>query len=214
MSITIRLPTGARVNSYDHPLSANHDSTSDNSCSDRKTCTLLVTSPFRFVFLLLLLFSSIVRADNIEQAGDLLMVAMPAAAGAIALMHHDTPGIFQFGESLALTGIVTLALKRSIDEERPDGGRYSFPSMHSAVVFNTAGFLYERYGWRWGVPAYTAAAFTGWSRIDSRRHFTHDVLAGAAIGIISSRLFTKPIHNYRTKVMYYGSHCTIAIWHE
>jgi membrane-associated phospholipid phosphatase len=164
--------------------------------------------------MLILLLSSTAHADDIERAGDFLMVAMPAGAGTIALMHHDTPGIFQLGKSLAATGAVTLALKLSIDEERPDGGNHSFPSMHTAVTFNAAGFLHERYGWRWGVPAYAAAFFTGWSRVNAHSHYTHDVLAGTAIGILSGRLFTKPIHGYRTAVTYAGTRCSVIVWHE
>ena len=37
---------------------------------------------------------------------------------------------------------------------------------------------------------YSAAAFVGYSRIAADRHFVEDVIAGAAIGYLSSWLFT------------------------
>ena len=36
------------------------------------------------------------------------------------------------------------------------------------------------------------ATFVAFSRAESKRHYTHDVIAGAAIGIGSSYLFTEP----------------------
>jgi membrane-associated phospholipid phosphatase len=50
----------------------------------------------------------------------------------------------------------------------------------------------KRYGWEYGIPAYVAATFVAYSRVESKQHYTHDVIAGAAIGIGSSYLFTRP----------------------
>ncbi len=43
----------------------------------------------------------------------------------------------------------------------------------------------KRYGWDYGIPAYAAASFVGYSRVESGKHYAHDVVAGAAIGIIA-----------------------------
>ncbi|MGB3398652.1 MAG: phosphatase PAP2 family protein, partial [Candidatus Deferrimicrobiaceae bacterium] len=40
------------------------------------------------------------------------------------------------------------------------------------------------------IPAYLAAAFVGYSRVEADEHWTKDVLAGAAIGIVSGFIFT------------------------
>ncbi len=47
-----------------------------------------------------------------------------------------------------------------------------------------------RYGWKYGLPAYAAASFVGWSRIRANKHYPIDVIAGAAIGILSNYYFT------------------------
>src|SRR5204863_10187630 len=98
----------------------------------------------------------------------------------------------QFGESLAVTVGVTYALKYSIDARRPNGAGQSFPSGHSSISFSAAEFMRKRYGWEYGVPAYAAASFVAYSRVESREHHPQDVVAGAAIGIVSSYIFTKP----------------------
>ena len=127
---------------------------------------------------------------GLETAGDVLQYVLPAVTAGLVAEHHDTRGAIQFGESFALTLGTTYALKISIDETRPNGGRYSFPSGHTSSTFSCAEFLRRRYGWSYGVPAYLAAAFVGYSRVESRNHYTRDVVAGAAIGILSSYIFT------------------------
>ncbi len=87
---------------------------------------------------------------------------------------------------------VTYALKYSIDERRPNGGSQSFPSGHSSISFSAAEFMRKRYGWEYGAPAYAAASFVAYSRVESREHYPRDVVAGAGIGILSSFIFTKP----------------------
>ena len=66
---------------------------------------------------------------------------------------------------------------------------------------SAAEFLRRRYGWEYGVPAYALAGFVGYSRVESREHYPHDVLAGAAIGFISSYVFTRPYHGFHVKPM-------------
>ena len=58
----------------------------------------------------------------------------------------------------------------------------------------------RRYGLKWGVPFYALAAFVGYSRVESRNHYTHDVVAGAAIGIASSFIFTRPRQHWTAAV--------------
>lgn len=84
-------------------------------------------------------------------------------------------------------------LKYAIDKDRPDdSGDDSFPSGHTADSFAAATFIQQRYGWKWGIPAYIGATFVGYTRVDSDKHYVEDVLAGAAIGIISGLYFTEP----------------------
>ena len=130
--------------------------------------------------------------DNIETAGDILQYVLPATAGGLTLGYQDYQGTLQFGESAALTLGTTYALKYAVNERRPNGGSGSFPSAHASISFSAAEFMRKRYGWEYGIPAYAAASFVAYSRVEAREHYPHDVIAGAAIGIASSYLFTRP----------------------
>lgn len=93
--------------------------------------------------------------------------------------------------SYATMGIVVNAMKYSFKEKRPDSNaRNSFPSGHTATAFMGAEFLYREYKdvspWI-GYAGYAVAAATGYLRIYNNRHYFNDVIAGACIGIVSTK---------------------------
>jgi len=108
-----------------------------------------------------------------------------AAAG-----HRDGKGALQLAEAYGSAMAVVYILKPIVDRQRPDGGSQSFPSGHAASAFAGAAFLQRRYGWAYGVPAYAVATFVAWSRVEAKRHWTSDVIAGGAIGIAGNLVFT------------------------
>lgn len=130
---------------------------------------------------------------TIRATGDVVAAAIPAACLISTVVLQDWDGLKQG----ALAGVssvgLTLILKEVIDKERPDkSNQKSFPSMHSAVSFTGAAFIQKRYGWKWGIPAYAAASFVGWSRVYGKKHDWWDVAAGATMGVVSAYIFTKP----------------------
>ncbi len=129
-------------------------------------------------------------ADNLETAGDIGRVLIPAIAYGTTFYLHDSEGRDQFYWSLFTNLSVTTALKYSIDKQRPNGEEHSFPSGHTSMAFQGATFIHKRYGWQYAIPAYLGAAFVGYSRVETDNHYVEDVLAGAAIGAISSYYFT------------------------
>lgn len=146
-----------------------------------------------FVVLYCMTVSIDVQAsDGIKTAGDILAIALPAAAVGLTLGFKDGQGALELGKSAALGLGVTYGLKFIIDERRPDGDGQSFPSAHASVSFASAEFMRKHYGWEYGIPAYVVATFVAYSRVESKQHYAHDVIAGAAIGIASSYLFTQP----------------------
>jgi membrane-associated phospholipid phosphatase len=139
-----------------------------------------------------------VRADDsIETAGNVLTIALPSAAIGLTLGLRDGQGALELGKSAALTLGLSYGLKYIIDETRPNGDNYSFPSNHTSISFASAEFIRKRYGWEYGIPAYFAATFVAYSRVESKQHYTHDVIAGAVIGIGSSYLFTQPYKGWQ-----------------
>ena len=89
-----------------------------------------------------------------------------------------------------LNGILTKGLKLAVDRQRPDGGGHSFPSGHTAAVFASASVLHGHFGWKTALPAYTLAAFVGWTRLRDEQHWLSDIGAGAAIGVIVGQTIT------------------------
>jgi membrane-associated phospholipid phosphatase len=153
------------------------------------------------VLLFIILFGLFPGVDvqaggSIESAGDVLMIILPASAAGLTLFFKDGQGTLQLGESAALALGVTFGLKSIIDEQRPNGEPRSFPSGHASISFASAEFMRIRYGWKYGLPAYLLASFVAYSRVESNQHYTHDVMAGAAIGILSSTLFTRPYEGW------------------
>ena len=129
-----------------------------------------------------------------------MLFVLPATAAGLTLGHRDGQGALQLGESLAVTLGVTYALKFSIDAKRPNGGNQSFPSGHASISFSAAEFVRKRYGWEYGVPAYAAASFVAYSRVESGQHHPRDVVAGAGIGILSSYIFTRHYKSWNVSV--------------
>lgn len=128
-----------------------------------------------------------------RKTGDVVAAAIPAACLISTLALQDWEGLKQGALAGVTTLGVTFILKEVIDKQRPDNSDdKSFPSMHSGVSFAGAAFIQKRYGWKWGIPVYAAAGFVGWSRVYGKKHDWWDVAAGAAMGVASAYIFTKP----------------------
>lgn len=130
---------------------------------------------------------------TVRKTGDVFAAALPAACFITTVALKDWDGLKQGALAGVSSVAITFALKELIDKERPDKSDHkSFPSMHSAVSFTSAAFIQKRYGWKWGIPAYAAAGFVGWSRVYGKKHDWWDVAGGAALGVASAYIFTKP----------------------
>ncbi len=93
----------------------------------------------------------------------------------------------EMARSLVYTGVLVSAIKIGVDRTRPSGGGWSFPSGHTAAAFAVAPVLARRFGPLAAVPAYVLAVGTGLGRMEDRKHYFSDVLAGAAIGLTVGR---------------------------
>jgi hypothetical protein len=120
---------------------------------------------------------------------------IPAAAGlAMTLLGGDMQGLKQLSLVGASSLFATWGLKTLGDKERPNAENFkSFTSGHATAGFFGAGFIYRRYGPRWGVPAYVVAAYTGATRVDGERHYMDDVISSFSLSLMSNWLFTTPV---------------------
>ena len=130
-------------------------------------------------------------STTIVNVGEGVAIALPVVAGGISLYKSDTTGLAELSLDTALTVGTTYGLSHIVREERPNGSdNHSFPSNTSALAFAPAAYLWDRYGWRYGVPAYAAASFVAFSRVDGQEHHWYDVMASAGIAWAYSEVFT------------------------
>ncbi len=136
--------------------------------------------------------------STIEKYGDIGQILIPLTAYGATYYLDDVEGRQQFYKSFLTTFLITHGLKLTVKKKRPNNnGSQSFPSGHTSAAFQGAAFIQKRYGWKYGLPAYVAASFVGYSRVEdeSRKHDLVDVLAGGSIGILSSYYFTTEYKN-------------------
>ena len=146
------------------------------------------------IFIIISFCQSIFSQNKtLEASGDVLLFAMPIAALGSTVIIGDGQGSWQFTKGFFVNQTLTIGLKIIVEKQRPNMENYNaFPSGHTSTIFQSASFIQKRYGWKYGIPAYLLAGFTGYSRINAEKHDIYDVLAGAVIGIGSSYLFTTP----------------------
>ena len=91
-------------------------------------------------------------------------------------------------DSVITATILSEGLKRIVHKKRPDGGNYeSFPSGHATAAFAVA-TMQAHYHPKQAVLWYAGATTIAASRVKLRRHYTIDVIAGAALGFGIARL--------------------------
>lgn len=87
--------------------------------------------------------------------------------------------------------VIVQPMKRIIGRARPNQSDFhSFPSGHTSTAFVAAEFLHQEFGhyspWI-SIAGYATAATTGYLRLYNNQHWLGDILAGAAIGMASTK---------------------------
>lgn len=126
-------------------------------------------------------------------AADVLTGVVPLGAFWLTYLKDDKPGRKQYlwsvGTSLIVVNGARLAFNSHEWGERPNGHPYGFPSGHAVFIGAGAAFLQDRYGWAWGVPAWAAAYYTDWVRVEDRHHRWRDIVASTAFAFGASKYF-------------------------
>ena len=93
--------------------------------------------------------------------------------------------------STIISSQLVTALKHATHQLRPDNSTYnSFPSGHTTTAFVGAEMMNQEFGWRspwYSVAGYSMATGTAFLRIMNNRHWLSDVVAGAGIGMLSTK---------------------------
>ena len=129
--------------------------------------------------------------DNYLQFTPAAIVYGLNAAG-IKGKHNFVDRSILYGMSTIILSGTVYSLKKITAVQRPDGSaKSSFPSGHTAEAFASAEFLRQEYKgispW-YGMAGYAIAATTGYLRMYNNKHWLNDVVAGAGIGIASTKI--------------------------
>ena len=152
---------------------------------------LMIETAKRILLFITCLSSLQASSSTTQGLGDFLAIAIPATAYGTTLYLDDTEGQKDFYKAYGTTMATTLLLKYTVREKRPDTNtRDSFPSGHTSSAMSGATFIHKKYGFKYALPAYIGAIYTGYSRVHVNRHHTRDVIAGAFIGAVSSWYLT------------------------
>ena len=121
-------------------------------------------------------------------------LAFLAAGTLLPLLEDGRDGkqhALRVADSLLTSALLTEGLKRVVRAKRPDTDeRNSFPSGHATAAFAVA-TMQAHYHPRQAIFWYAGAAAIAYSRVKLRRHHAQDVVAGALVGVSTSRLELK-----------------------
>lgn len=106
--------------------------------------------------------------------------------------HNIVDATALYAMSYGLAHLITIPAKQYTSERRPDSSDLlSFPSGHTSNAFVAAEFLRQEYKgvspWI-GAGGYAVAVLTGYLRMYNNKHWFSDVVAGAGVGILSTRV--------------------------
>jgi membrane-associated phospholipid phosphatase len=132
--------------------------------------------------------------ENLTDFGDAMQFILPLTAWGATFIYDDQPGRFQFYKHALTSLTITTVGKGIYEKTRPNASssQTSFPSGHTTGAFVGATFLNTRYGPKWGIPAYTLATITAYSRVQADAHFVDDVIAGASVAFFSNLFWVTP----------------------
>lgn len=130
------------------------------------------------------------RIDNYLQFAPAVLTFGLDASGIKAKHNLVDRSMLMLMSTMVTTGSV-FTIKKISCQMRPDASDYlSFPSGHTAEAFANAEFMRQEYKhlspW-YGIAGYTLAATTGYLRMYNNKHWLSDVVAGAGIGIASTK---------------------------
>ncbi|MEI9990257.1 MAG: hypothetical protein WDM86_09480 [Rhizomicrobium sp.] len=120
--------------------------------------------------------------SGLRKAGNILNIALPVGAAGVALLHRDWKGFGEFAVAAGLTVGTTYALQQLVRIRRPDHSDFhSFAPPELALADSSADFLWDRYGWQYGLPAYAARFVSSYALTDNKKNHWYDTLASAAV---------------------------------
>jgi len=133
-----------------------------------------------------------------------LSISLPVFALGVTIAKHDRVGAGELLAGTILSVGTAYALKSFIREESPDDASdHSLPAMTTALSGSSSTFLWGRYGWQYGVPAFAVSDLVSFSLTQAKKAHWYDAFAGSMIatgyGIAVTKRF-KSHYNINTRL--------------
>lgn len=135
---------------------------------------------------------------NFNSHADDIIWAVPAFAPMVMSLcgvetkHNVKIQFFRYALATILSNVIIQPLKYSTKIMRPDSTTAnSFPSGHTTISFVGAEIMNQELGFKnplYSVGGYAIASVVGTMRVLNNRHWFADVLVGAGVGILSTKL--------------------------
>lgn len=152
----------------------------------------------RYILSLCIFLKLLSADDKLERFSDYLLYANASSGFAYSLYKSDVEGGKELFLAHSLNTVATYSLKYGVKERRPDGSNTrSFPSGHTSVSFANATYLHMRYGFKTSLLAYFSAIVIAYTRVESDKHYFHDVVAGAIVGSLSSYIISSKYSQFQ-----------------
>jgi len=131
-----------------------------------------------------------------NKVGHAVMSAIPVTGFVVAYFKDDVEGEKQLLRNVIVNQLLTSIARVGFNETswgtRPSGNGYGFPSGHISFAGAGASFLSERYGWKYGVPAWLATGYVANNRVQGNHHHWRDVIASGVLSYGVGKLFVTP----------------------
>ncbi len=131
--------------------------------------------------------------------------------------HNWVDQFFLLALAEGMNALMVQSLKSWVNEPRPNGADYAFPSGHTANAFLGAHLNFKEFkdsSMLQALSGYPVAAFVAFARVYGKRHWVADVVAGAGFGMLSvelSYLAYFPIRNAIARSLNIEQHTALFI---
>ena len=175
-----------------------------------------MTKAFALFCSLLTVSCLVTRAEAFDYAtsGKAVAYAMPAVAAGVTIYKRDWTGLAQLTVATGVTYAAAYGLKQIVKSCRPyakpcvhgGSGWDSFPSTTSAIASAPSSFMWNRYGWEWGLPMFVVSKYPSYALQKARRNKIWDGLATTAISwgvnaLVTTR-YHRPYNKYAERGFY------------
>ncbi len=137
-----------------------------------------------------------------KTSGTVAAYAMPVIAGSVAIYKRDWKGLAQLTVVTGLTYAAAYGLKQIVKSCRPyakpctpgGSGWDSFPSTTTALASAPSSFMWQRYGWEWGLPMFIISKYPSYALQKAKQNKIWDGLATTALAWGMNEIFTTKYH--------------------